>query len=147
MVGVCQMVIEKISLPSYKPPLFDGDQIPLVSKEKMVSYFLESPWWRLFKNIWHSPLVWQLKFFGCCNLGNQIFLSQQGWVTWKNLVVVPCGDRNFFQLPQGTWLNFFSFHIVHNQILLDATRFTMTEVGLISIAHKLASGNLKVFLT
>ncbi len=41
----------------------------------------------------------------------------------------------------------FGCHKVQHLNFLVTTRFTMTEIGLVLVAHKLNTGSLKVFLT
>jgi hypothetical protein len=78
MVGVCQMVIEKIQLS------FDTPHYPLVTKflrspkKRACHMFMETPHYKegCLKKIW-LLLGWQLKIIGCHKIDN--FRSSQDW--------------------------------------------------------------------
>jgi hypothetical protein len=53
--------------------------------------------------------VWQFKFFGCCNVGNQIFFITTRLGDLKKFGCYTMWRSNFFSVAIGYMIEFFKF--------------------------------------
>jgi hypothetical protein len=100
MVGMCWILTKFFQSPFDIPLLFDGNSMFSITKKGGLS-----------RNIWHAPLLWQPKFFGC---------HKEVW-------------QKKIQSPQGCPLKIFSHRMIGDR---NPFSITIYNVGCLNVNGK-----------